>query len=397
MLVGMIRRPRADWCLLIGIAAATGIALICFPLKLPYCASVKAFFGLSALVPVVVFGAWGMDLLTRRWRIARVILLTGLGTWAINSFASMWIPANAPYTRILSSRVLAEKGEYEVAVRILQELLRLHPRNAPARVALADDLDKLGRTEESMKQYTIAWKDHPHDPDCVVAMMYALVARGRFFEVFNLLQQVVREAPDRPDVFPLLGYLFAQQNQLDQAITAYREALRVRPDDPAVHNEIGRLYLQQGLNNWAAQHFRYALEQKPDDGATRNNLGLALMRLGQIAEAMAEFSEAMRLNPSDASPLARLAWIRATCRDPGIRDGAAAVELAERASRLSNGQLVAAWDALGAAYAEVGRFPDAIQATQRAVQLASAAGPSAYATAIQRRLELYKTGQPFRE
>jgi hypothetical protein len=91
-----------------------------------------------------------------------------------------------------------------------------------------------------------------------------------------------------------------------------------------------------------------------------------------------------------------MAWIRATCPDSVLRDGPTAVALAERACYLTNQEQVAPLDALAAGYAEVRRFSDAIQAAQQAVNLASTTGQGTYAAAIQRRLELYRAGQPFR-
>jgi len=111
----------------------------------------------------------------------------------------------------------------------------------------------------------------------------------------------------------------------------------------------------------AAEHFLYVLRINPDDADAHGNLGVALMKLGQPQEAIAHFSEVVRLRPEDALALANLAWIRATHINPAIRDGAAAVELAERARRLTDQQRPELLDTLAAAYAEAGRFREAVQ------------------------------------
>jgi len=56
-----------------------------------------------------------------------------------------------------------------------------------------------------------------------------------------------------------------------------------------------------------------------------------------------------------------------------------------------------ALDVLAAAYAEAGRFSEAIRIAQRAVELAGAAGRQELARQLQERLTLYQAGRPFHE
>ncbi|HEY1784062.1 MAG TPA: hypothetical protein VGG30_00890, partial [Pirellulales bacterium] len=77
--------------------------------------------------------------------------------------------------------------------------------------------------------------------------------------------------------------------------------------------------------------------------------------------------------------------------------GARAVELANRAVKLSGGQQPHPFDALAAALAEAGQFPAAIAAAEQAVTLAEARGDEALAGAIQQRTRLYRQDLPYRQ
>ena len=300
MLIGMVRFPRAKWFLLNGLAVSMGVALICYPLKFPYCENVKAFFGLPALVPLCVFGTLGMHILTRRWRLARIVLWIGLGVWAMNSYASMWIQGRAPYTRIALSWKLADKGGSGAAVEMLREVLREHPENIPAGLVLAEALEQMGHTKEALQQYESTWHNNPRDPDCVVAMACALARQGQSSEAIKLAQQVVQDAPDHPDVFPLLGRLFASQERLEKAIVAYEDALRITPGDPDVHRDLGRLDLQLGRYGPAVEHLLLSVRLKPGYAEAYNDLGAALWRAGKIQEARKCYERALRLKPNYA-------------------------------------------------------------------------------------------------
>ena len=101
----------------------------------------------------------------------------------------------------------------------------------------------------------------------------------------------------------------------------------------------------------------------------------------------------MELNPDFPAALNHLAWIRATHPDEALRDGARAVELAERCCRLTGHQPAGVLGTLAAACAEAGRFDDAVRWQTKAVELAPEEGKAE----LESRLQLYKAGKPYRD
>ena len=88
-----------------------------------------------------------------------------------------------------------------------------------------------------------------------------------------------------------------------------------------------------------------------------------------------------------------LAWLRATAPDPGLRNGPEAVRLAERACQQTQYKEVVPIRTLAAAYAEAGRFDDAVATARKALAMALAQGPKELAARDEQLLELYKSGQ----
>ena len=105
-----------------------------------------------------------------------------------------------------------------------------------------------------------------------------------------------------------------------------------------------------------------------------------------------ELEVALRLSPDDHDAEAYLAWTLATAPVTGARDGARAVQLAERA--LAAGATADREDTLGAALAEAGRYEEAARAVQRALGLLPANAASLRAE-YETRLALYRSGRPF--
>jgi len=91
------------------------------------------------------------------------------------------------------------------------------------------------------------------------------------------------------------------------------------------------------------------------------------------------------------------AWRRASNPDSGIRDGQEAVRLAEQACDLTGHKRPLFVGTLSAAYAEAGRFDEAVETAARAEALARAAGNETLADRDKNLAELFRSRQPFHE
>lgn len=91
------------------------------------------------------------------------------------------------------------------------------------------------------------------------------------------------------------------------------------------------------------------------------------------------------------------AWQMATSPNAAERDGPYAVRLAEHACDLTHFQKTVYIGTLAAAYAEAGRFAEAIAAAQRAVALAQQNGETDLAANNRQLLQLYLAHKPFHD
>jgi spermidine synthase len=191
--------------------------------------------------------------------------------------------------------------------------------------------------------------------------------------------------------------LLGQKGRFDEAIAHYRQALGLKPHYAKAHVNLGIALLGRGQLDAATDHFQRALAIEPEHVGARQNLGAALEQQGRIAEALACWREVLRVQPNQLAVLNRCAWILATDADPAVRNAAEAVALAERAVQLSGGRDPAILDTLAAAYAEAGRFQDALRVAQTALDQAAASGNAAPLEGLRARTKLYQAGSPFRQ
>jgi spermidine synthase len=114
-------------------------------------------------------------------------------------------------------------------------------------------------------------------------------------------------------------------------------------------------------------------------------------------KVVAERRDALRSRPDDPASLNDTAWMLATNPNASIRNGAEAVKLPERALGLSGGSQPAVLDTLAAAYAEAGRFADAVKTAKTALRLAHEQGNDKLAEKLAARIALYEGGRPYRD
>ncbi len=88
-----------------------------------------------------------------------------------------------------------------------------------------------------------------------------------------------------------------------------------------------------------------------------------------------------------------LAWLLATCPEASLRNGAEAIEHAQRADHLCGGTRPDVLDSLAAGYAEAGWFPEALAAARKAVQLATKQDQPTLAEGLRARIALYEKRQ----
>ena len=167
------------------------------------------------------------------------------------------------------------------------------------------------------------------------------------------------------------------------------------PDQADAQYNLATALLQKGRTDEAIVHYKKTLELGPEIADAHANLGSALLAKGRVQEAIAQYRNALGIAPENVAAQSNLAWLLATSSDPSLRNGPEAVVLAEQASRLSDGHSAIVLRILAAAYAETGRFVEARETAQRALQSADDEDNTVLANGLRKEIALYESGLPY--
>jgi Flp pilus assembly protein TadD len=227
-----------------------------------------------------------------------------------------------------------------------------------------------------------------------------ILSKGRTDEALAHFQKAVEIDPDNAKAHVSLGVILFQKGWVDGAIAHFQKALtmEIHPDPSIVYYDLGMALLQQGRVNEAIAHFQKAVEIQPANTDFHNILGDTLFQQGRVDEAIAQYQAVLKIRPGHpeaCNNLCRVAWVLATSPEPSVRNGDRAIALAGQVEQLSGGRNPVINMTLAAAYAEAGRFPEAIAEAGRAQQLAAQQGNASLADFLGQQIKLYQAGTPF--
>ncbi|HEY3864353.1 MAG TPA: tetratricopeptide repeat protein [Verrucomicrobiae bacterium] len=300
-----------------------------------------------------------------------------------------------PEAHFFLGRALENEGQINAALSEYKEALRLRPDFAPAHTMLGLLLSKENKLDEAIRHYQAALKSEPESDAAQTDWGMALALQGRWQESIAHYKEAVRWNPASAEAHSGLGLACIKTGNMAEGTAELRAALKLNPSDAQTRSNLGQALNQQQQWAEAAEYLRPLAESEPSNSVAQFQYGLDLEHLGQTREAVNHYEAALRQNPDLPDALQHCAWIAATDSQPGLRDGAKAVRMAARACELTGQKRPSMLLTLAAAYAEAGRFGEAVSTAEKAENFAEAAGQTGLAAEAAQFRASFAAGRPF--
>jgi len=297
------------------------------------------------------------------------------------------------------------------AIAALRRAHEIRPEDVSVNLRLGRLLLAAGEDEAARLHFETALRGDPSSTHARLGLATIAFAGGDLSTSRSLLERAAADRPDHGEVQALLVRVYRALDLGDLAAAAAERAgsITTRTPFPDPHRrevaEKGATAAHRALQGFAAaragstevavQLFRASLATRPDQPDVRLALAHLLLPRRRFAEAIDVLTPAIDDDPPFLEILNTLAWLRATLPDASLRNGAQAVALAERVWRGSESPPHWHLGTLGAAYAEAGRFEEAIEFTDRAIAAAEGAGDRAFVEGARHRRDLFRRGIPF--
>jgi tetratricopeptide (TPR) repeat protein len=335
-------------------------------------------------------------------------------------------------THLLLGQAHRAAGEFDASLHQLQQAVKLEPQSAAAHLHLALTRIELGHWSAARAELETAVELEPANHEARVQLARTLAATGNQSEGVAMLERVIEAAPGNALAHTALGAIRLERGRTasarehfeaaiqgegtaatwalahfhlariaaksgDGALgeTHLRTALTLAPNFFEAQVALGQLVSALGRHTDAAEIFAEAIRSRPDESGAYKGEALALLLAGRHLEARGQLERASAKFPRDGEVALILARLLATAPAPRVRNGSRALQIAsglwQSKESLANGETVAM------AYAELGRFDEAVEWQTRMVDLARSGNTEPrILTQAEARLADYQRSRPAR-
>jgi tetratricopeptide (TPR) repeat protein len=230
--------------------------------------------------------------------------------------------------------LVAQRGEHQQALPMLQQAVALVPMIGEFHRHLADVYALLNRHAEAFDVYVKAIQLDPNDVLSLYAAARSAAQLGRDAQAAECLQRLTQLQPNSATTWADFGIVLTRLNQLPQsvealqrsiaiestghALTGLSDALRqlnrvdeateparrgaeLQPEVAWAQIAYGNVLQVLARFDEAVDHYRKALAIEPGHFDAINNLGLTLLKMGQPVEALKTWDEAVEKHPDNAN------------------------------------------------------------------------------------------------
>ena len=295
-------------------------------------------------------------------------------------------------------RISAMYNDLDEAAEQFRQALRIAPGNDRALGGLGFVLTRQGKHDEALALFRDAVKTNPNSAFAHGVLADALIRRGATEEALPILEQAVRLDPNNGLFLIRLGELLTAAGGRDlEAMTHLQTGLRFNPRHAWGHYVLGVLFQRNGDTNAAKVAWDRALQVSPRLLEAYEAYVRVVLQDQDFVAAEVLLRDGLQQMPDAASLADCLAWLLATCHDPNRRNGEEAVRWAKQACGQADNTRPEYLDTLAAAYAEAGRFDEAVKSEKEAIKRANATNRADLAETYQTRLKLFESGAPYHE
>jgi tetratricopeptide (TPR) repeat protein len=359
---------------------------------------------IGTLVPVIGLVQVGMQGMADRYTYVPLIGLFIIIAWGVPDIVSKWrykrIGLAATIAITLVTLIITTRLQvryWSNSTILFEHALDVTVDNSVAHVNLGEALGEQGKTDAAVRHCYEALRIKPDLVTPHLNLGVALRGQGKLNEAVNHFSMALQIKPDCAEAHYELGDTLIRKGDFSGAIEHYLEAIRIKPDYVKAYKNLGVLLVRQNKNKAAIHNFSKAIQINPNYADVYYNLGKVFANQGRINEAILNYRKALHFRPQMTAALYNLTWILACHEDEKYRNGQEAVSLAKKLCRIARYKQPLALDVLAAAYAEAGRFDEAVFTGKKALKLALDQGLEDLSLGLRKKLRLYKAERPYRQ
>jgi len=202
-------------------------------------------------------------------------------------------------------------GYPERALPFLQEVVRTHPENWKAAVAIGRIQQETGRHREALATFEDILKARPQNAPVLINAAEVSAALEDKAASLAFLKRAIAADAENADAANQLGVLAAAEDHYDEARSWFERAIAAQRNHAGAINNLGVLYAKAGKMSEAVAAFRYGIQAAPEDEQLYMNLGRVYLASNQREQARAVLVQLLERKPGSTVAANALAELEA--------------------------------------------------------------------------------------
>ena len=215
-----------------------------------------------------------------------------------------WIPG----LKFLAEAHLA-KGEQDLAIDSLTEIVKVDPTDAAAVERLAELLTERGDYDAALKLWNLALEIGRNPAQALKARTQIAIQQGNWAAAESDINRLLVLPDQHKEAALLAGDLLTAQSRFADSREWYTWAEKARGDAPEPMIGLVRTYLAEDDVDGALDYLGRRTAARPEDVIAYEAMGEILSADGRTAEARQAFEQAIRLRPGWPTPYRSLGYM----------------------------------------------------------------------------------------
>ncbi len=319
--------------------------------------------------------------------------------------AHVLAPSNFLWPYLLGN-LYEEMNAPDKALFWLEKAISLKSDSAPVNVRVADAYREAGKEEQARALYEAALKIDAESVGAFFGLGQLEASQGNHEKAIELFAKVLARQARASSVNYAMALSYQAIGNTVEAEKHMGLNGNVKPfvDDPFMaqvytprartHYMMAETLRLADKSEDAIPHYDLVVELDPTNPGPRLGRMLNLVRLGRHYDAVVRIQDDLTVFPSLMPAHHTLARLSATSTDDRVRNGKRALLILEAMKK--NGVSAEMTETLAMAFAENGRFDDAILAQNKAIEMARENKDEEFAKRLEAGIQQYKEKKPCR-
>ena len=181
------------------------------------------------------------------------------------------------WLQYLKATIKVSAAEEDVALKVLDELIKETPKFAHSYTKAAEILTKIGRKDEAIKYYELGIKALPINETILFEYGKHLLDADNDSGALVIFRKLVKLSPKNSTYIAYLGNVYLKLNFDGLALEAYEEANKLTEEKESwIISNIGNALTNKGFHPQAIKHLKKGVELAPDSVYAHERLAAAM-------------------------------------------------------------------------------------------------------------------------